>query len=257
MLIQTQGVAQVSDSLQSTGQTGYVVNSTLSVMIAYCQILLRDMDRNVFSIPLIVWMLNQAQEELCLAVTRHLLRQLDCPDETKTLSETGTVDLLSLEYELFMREHGIDFVRFTDGKYCRKVSEEEYSDDKNRGITYTADRPAYMVRGNTLTVAPFTADQTLDIKYMRRPRLMELGQTASADVSCELDDVLQKIMIGLAMRDHVTRTENAQMAFNWAVQKIEELNKKYPYTESMLYNIDRQQGNNSWVSPVQDWTVTP
>ena len=145
-----------------------------------------------------------------------------------------------------MREHGIDFVRVTDSYYFRKISEEEYSVDVERSVVYTTEKPAYLVRDNTMRLMPFTEGDTIDMKYMRRPQLMVLGQTTADDIGCELDDVLQKIMIGLAMRDHVMRTEAAARAFEWAVQKIEELNVKYPHTESLAYGINRQEYQGEW-----------
>ncbi|GAG32947.1 unnamed protein product, partial [marine sediment metagenome] len=122
--------------------------------------------RKDFKAPIIVQMLNWAQENVVSILPPHILSDLDMILESQVLDVNGEFDVLELTDEIFHGVNGISKVRIHDGNFCRKMSDDEYAKATNLSMTFTASDynppPPFVIRGTKIRVLPYESNAEVE-----------------------------------------------------------------------------------------------
>jgi len=182
------------DRLSGAASSKNTLEDMLGLMSVFCG------DPNMETvIPAVrVALLNRAQEKVVPALDGHRLSVLDTAMPGVALDSAGGFDLAQLVNPVFRGDNSIDGIKHVGGYFARRISFEEYRADVNAKRTYTERDPVWYMRAGKAYVLPFTAGDTADIHYPRKPEAMALGATASLNVDCEFGNDVQDVIVELA-----------------------------------------------------------
>lgn len=198
-------------------------------------------------------MLNWAQDKMVLRLERPALFDLYTSELAQDLdADDGYFDLSTLSPAIYDNAYGIIAIKITDGEFCDRISEEEYRDNANNSVVYTAEKPKYLMRGTKAYILPFTSGTTtIDIYRLKIPTVMRLSDGGSqVAVDCIFGPKFQKIILGLACEDYTGISAEAKRAYENAVMMIQEMNDKYISTDSYNPAAQREYPFDSSEFPV-------
>lgn len=188
-------------------------------------------------------LLNQAQERLLTLLKPGICTDLDKSDLSQALGSSGEYALSSLSFTPWHGAFGLT-IKHTDGNFCHRISWREYMLDTDWAKTYSADYPAYYVRGGYIYVLPYDG-YTIDVYYMEELTLMADGDTTT---NCQLDAMFHEIIVGLSMEDFVDLHPSIARFYDRMIKRINELNDTHHTTDSTLDGSLRSQstGGSRW-----------
>lgn len=140
--------------------------SSLVDIIGMMSIYLGDPGRGDFKAPIIVQMLNWAQENVVSILPPHILSDLDIILEEQVLDANGEFDVLELTDEIFHGVNGISKVRIHEGNFLRKMSDDEYAMATNLNKVFNASDydppPPFVIRGTKIRVLPYESNAEVE-----------------------------------------------------------------------------------------------
>jgi len=178
-----------------------------------------------------VLLFNRAQDRLISMLKRNIVRDLDVTVTAQSLGSSGEFDLTGLTCPVWRGTQGIDGVKLTGGRFCKRISFDEYRLRNDLGDAFTADHPAWYARGTNIYVLPHSG-YAIDIYYMREPARMALGN-GGGDTDCELDEMFHGLIVGLALEDFADLDPAIMRFYNKTIADIRDLNGKYPVSDSL------------------------
>ena len=234
--------SMVSFQIITLADVGKAVTS-ITDMTSLLGLYLEDSIKNEYPPAYRVNLLNQAQDRLMYLLPHHIFDELDTVVKSQDLDSNGSFNLSSLTVPVFS-EKGIYGVKLTDGKFCNKISFNEYRSWIDAGKTFKSDDPVYYVRGSKICVEPYVTTSQIDIYYTREPDKLHLDSDSDLNADCELSENMRNIVVGLACEIYIDEHKSAARAYGSAMSQVEEL-KGISRTESIGHGILRNLAADS------------
>lgn len=174
--------------------------------------------------------LNLAQDQMLMEILPFVFSDIYEEEEDVALS-SGILNILNLSNTPFSLATGIDYVKITDGDYCKWIAYKLYRNLINQNENFsqsTYPNCAYTFKGNNMLVLPSDTNY-IDIGYWRKPTKIILNSSTnnSTNTNAEFNRRLCSIIVGIAVRPYTVRTPEAELYARRTNHLIQTINDYY------------------------------
>lgn len=217
---------------------GYTLVELLQIMAFYVRGLPFE-DNKGFLTEL----LNQGQDEVVRDANYWVLNELHTTLEGESLS-SGAFSLIGLSDEIYNYDKGIILVKVINGNneyYAGKRSLDQFrrhvnTDDEYED--YNETEPIYYLIGDDMYVEPHSSSTTIDLLYLKKPRVMVFDIDGTEHINSQLDKTKQRIMMGLSLQDFIDESPKIARLYGRSLSGFKELNKQSPSDSSKWNKFD-------------------